>query len=312
MQPVGRPAVSEVGRFLRRPRCRRHPAEPPSTAPAARRLHRPGSVRFPIAAAPWCAPRTAARLRYMVALALRPTCRRSRPNKVGSALCYVAWPVAGRPYPPGARVRVALEVPGTARQQGHPAHAPSTSRTCMDWPRRTRSRPTCARKPGRDGPLGPFRPGYLSSSKGRCLGSQLAASTAAVLEASAAVPAACASIKRTTASEKEPPDCRRSGFSLDIPSSITSHPRAAPSRDSKAPWLQSAAAPTSPNRIGPQHLRISQLGPPLAFRPGSRRILWPPRWPRHQVRPVRIGSPAQQPPAAAGPPARARNAQGRL
>ena len=76
--------------------------------------------------------------------------------------------------------------------------------TCIEEPLRTKSRPICPRTPGETASA--TQAGPTTSALAKALDSApLAASTAAVLEASAAVPAACASISRTTVSEKSPP-----------------------------------------------------------------------------------------------------------
>ena len=66
--------------------------------------------------------------------------------------------------------------------------------------------------PGRPekGILAPRRPPTTPGLANARDSAPLAASTATVLEASATVPAACASISRTTASQKSPPESRRS------------------------------------------------------------------------------------------------------
>ena len=83
--------------------------------------------------------------------------------------------------------------------------------TCIESPDRIRSRPTCARKPGVTASCTQASPTTSALAKA-LLSAPAAASTAAVDDASAAVPAACASISRTTASEKSPPDSRVSRF----------------------------------------------------------------------------------------------------
>ena len=82
---------------------------------------------------------------------------------------------------------------------------------CMESPLRTKSRPTCAKTDGVMVSCSQVSPITSADAKARDI-APLAASTAAVLDASAAEPAACASISRTTASEKSPPDSRFSDF----------------------------------------------------------------------------------------------------
>ena len=81
----------------------------------------------------------------------------------------------------------------------------------MESPLRIRSRPTCPRTAGVIVSFTQVSPTTSADAKARD-NAPLAASTAAVLDASAAEPAACASISRTTASEKSPPDSRFSDF----------------------------------------------------------------------------------------------------
>ena len=88
----------------------------------------------------------------------------------------------------------------------------STSITCIESPERIRSRPTWARKAGSTASRTCGGPSTPSPGKSTTQRPTAAASTAAVELASAADPAACASRSRTTASEKSPPESRRSGF----------------------------------------------------------------------------------------------------
>ena len=102
------------------------------------------------------------------------------------------------------------------------------------------------------------------------------------------MPAACASINRTTASVKAPPDSLFSGLMLPMPNRIISPPLAAASMDSATPWRHCAEVPISgPVPRSPPGRRIAPIaGLGLAYRPAIRRSGSRPRWRWLQGRPV--------------------------
>ncbi len=155
-------------------------------------------------ASPLCAPTRAARSPRRAGRESSPSARTQGRLREDST----SWTSkARRPWPGRSTSRdrdcppsASLSTGSTGRAPERPCGSRATSRRTGSGPGPPGPRKRARRPPGRAGVPSSTR----AEAKGR-LRAPLAASTAAVELASAADPAACASISRTTASEKSPP-----------------------------------------------------------------------------------------------------------